>query len=30
MKLPKMFPEAWEKSAFRVPTPVFNALMIVA
>ena len=29
MKLPKMFPEAWEKSAFRVPTPVFNALMIV-
>ena len=29
MKLPKMFPEAWEKSAFHVPTPVFNALMIV-
>ena len=30
MKLPKMFPEAWEKSAFRVPTPVFYALMIIA
>ena len=29
MKLPKMFPEAWEKSQFHVPTPVFNALMIV-
>ena len=29
MKLPKMFPEAWEKSACHVPTPVFNALMIV-
>ena len=30
MKLPKMFPEAWEKSAFHVPTPVFYALMIIA
>ncbi len=29
MKLPKLFPEAWEKSQFKVPTPVFNALMIV-
>ena len=29
MKLPKMFPEAWEKSQFRVPTPVFNTLMII-
>ena len=29
MKLPAMFPEAWEKSQFKVPTPVFNALMIV-
>ena len=29
MKLPKMFPEAWEKSAFRVPTPVFNTLMVI-
>ena len=29
MKLPKLFPEAWEKSQFEVPTPVFNALMIV-
>ena len=29
MKLPKMFPEAWEKSQFHVPTPVFNTLMII-
>ncbi len=29
MKLPKLFPEAWEKSQFKVPTPVFKALMIV-
>ena len=29
MKLPKMFPEAWEKSQFHVPTPVFNMLMIL-
>ena len=29
MKLPAMFPEAWEKSQFKVPTPVFKALMIV-
>ena len=29
MKLPKMFPEAWEKSQFHVPTPVFNMLMII-
>ena len=29
MKLPKMFPEAWEKSQFHVPTPVFNTLMIL-
>ena len=29
MKLPKMFPEAWEKSQFKVPTGVFKALMIL-
>ena len=29
MKLPKMFPEAWEKSQFHVPTAVFNTLMII-
>ena len=29
MKLPKMFPEAWEKSQFRVPIPVFYALMVI-
>ena len=29
MKLPKMFPEAWEKSQFHVPTPVFNTLMVI-
>ena len=29
MKLPKMFPEAWERSQFHVPTPVFNTLMII-
>ena len=29
IKLPKMFPEAWEKSQFHVPTPVFNTLMII-
>lgn len=29
MKLPKMFPEAWEKSQYKVPTPVFNTLMII-
>ena len=29
MKLPKMFPEAWEKSQFHVPTPVFNMLMVI-
>ena len=29
MKLPKMFPEAWDKSQFKVPIPVFNTLMII-
>ena len=29
MKLPKMFPEAWEKSQFKVPDGVFKALMIL-
>ena len=29
VKLPKMFPEAWEKSRFRVPIPVFHALMVI-
>ena len=29
MKLPKMFPEAWEKSQFKVPIPVFKTLMII-
>ena len=29
MKLPKMFPEAWEKSQFKVPVPVFKTLMII-
>lgn len=27
MKLPSMFPEAWDKSAFKVPTGVMKALM---
>ena len=29
MKLPKMFPEAWETSQFHVPTSVCNTLMII-
>ena len=29
VKLPKMFPEDWEKSRFRVPIPVFHALMVI-
>ena len=29
MKLPRMFPEAWQKSQFRVPMPVFNVLMVI-
>ena len=26
-KMPDMFPEQWEKSIFRMPRPVFNAVM---